>query len=116
MPVLKNCVFVKTSVDELKLREKWIQPCLQEVQRLVEEINPTVRISISIQTVCCVRKRLEGPGSWMVPKCELTGYYEWSRSVQDESVYVVEIDNGLSWLLCQGLETEALTRDWEDGC
>lgn len=76
MPVLKNCAFAKTSADELKLKENWIQPCLQEVQRLVEEINPTLRISISIQIVWCVRRRLEVPGSWMVPKCELTGYCE----------------------------------------
>lgn len=110
MPVLKSCVFAKTSVDELKLREKWIQPCLQEVQRLLEEINPTLRISISIQIVWCVKRRLEVPGSRMVPTCVLTGYYGWSSSVQDESLYVVEVDNALPWLLCQGLETEALGR------
>lgn len=55
------------------------------------------------------------PGSWTVPKRELTGYYEWSSSIQDESVYAVEIDNGLSWLLVQGGETETLIKDWEDG-
>lgn len=64
-----------------------------------------------LNTNCLVcQERLKVPGSWMVPKCELTGYYEWSSPVQDKSLYVVEVDNALSWLLCQGLEMEALGR------